>query len=392
MTLKTPMKLNFPFRSNYPNYETGQVTLLPTPQRIGALPDFTGRGVQMAFIDSGFSNHPDLTGRVKMHVDASTRHILEQDSVKQTNGMSWHGQMTSVIATGDGRTSNGYFKGIATDAELFLIKVSTPDFRIKERDILRGLQWIFDSHHRHNIRVVNVSVGGDDYSNDRNHFLHRIVHKLHEIGIVVVIAAGNSGRDFLVPPASAPEAITVGGYDDQNLLDQDNWTLYHHSYGTVYDGSQKPNIISPANWIASPLLPDSPTETEIGYLARMLDVQSADELKPILQEGRETLGLTDTEVQTVTFQLFSDLQERIYHHKVIDGKHQHVDGTSVAAPITAAVIAQMLEANPKLTPQQVYNILTDTAKPKNNFDSHRQGAGLLDAPAAVLAAKQFVIA
>lgn len=389
MKTTTPMKLDFPFKSNYPNYQAGQVTLLPTATRINALTDYTGQGVEMAFVDSGFSNHADLTGRIKRHIDASTRHIIEQDRIHDTTGLSWHGQMTSVIAAGDGRTSNGHFRGIVPEVDLTLIKVSTPDYRIKERDILRGLQWIYDSHHRHNIRVVNVSVGGDNYSNDSNHFLHRIVHKLYEIGIVVVVAAGNSGRDFLVPPASAPEALTIGGYDDQNTLNNDDWVLYHHSYGTVYNGSQKPDLIAPANWIASPLLPDSPTETEIGYLAQMLNVQSEDELLPILKEAKDVLNLTDIETKQVTFQLFSDLQERIYHHKVIDGKHQHVDGTSVAAPITAAVIAQMIQANPKLTPQQVYNILTATAKRRDNFEDHRQGAGLLDAPAAVLAAKDL---
>ena len=61
----------------------------------------------------------------------------------------------------------------------------------------------------------------------------------------------------------------------------------------------------------------------------------------------------------------------------------------IVGGITAAVIAQMIQANPKLTPQQVYNILTATAKPRDDFDSHRQGAGLLDAPAAVLAAKEL---
>ena len=34
--------------------------ILPTPLRLGASPRYTGNGVTMAFLDSGFYNHPDL--------------------------------------------------------------------------------------------------------------------------------------------------------------------------------------------------------------------------------------------------------------------------------------------------------------------------------------------
>lgn len=380
------MKLDFPFVSNYPNYKAGEVTLLPTPERINALTDYTGRGVCMAFVDSGFSNHPDLAGRVVCHVDASTNHIIEQERVMQTGGASWHGQMTSVIAAGDGRTSGGKFRGVAPEADLILIKVMTPDFRLKEADILRGLQWIYDTRHRFDVRVVNVSVGGDRPTDDPNHMLHRIVRKLVEAGITVVIASGNSGRDKLVPPASAPKAITVGGYDDQNSLDQDMWTLYHHNYGQVYNGEQKPDLLAPANWLASPLLPGSDTAREVGFLADVLGVNSREELQPLLTQAPEALNLSEAQVEHIDFALFNLLQERIYHHKVIDHHHQHVDGTSVATPIVSGVIAQMLQAHPSLTPFEVRSILMDTAIPFDRFPAHRQGAGVLNAAGAVRAA------
>jgi uncharacterized protein YlxW (UPF0749 family) len=53
-----------PFRSNYPQFVPHQVTALPTPQRLGALTDVTGEGVVIAYVDSGFSRHPDIEGRV----------------------------------------------------------------------------------------------------------------------------------------------------------------------------------------------------------------------------------------------------------------------------------------------------------------------------------------
>ncbi|MFT8131105.1 S8 family serine peptidase, partial [Salmonella enterica] len=67
--------------------------------------------------------------------------------------------------------------------------------------------------------------------------------------------------------------------------------------------------------------------------------------------------------------------------------YQHVDGTSFAAPIVASVIAQMLEANPTLTPAAIKNILISTADRIPNATVIRQGYGRLNAHRAVDYAK-----
>ncbi len=197
------------FTSNYPTHQHG--TLLSTPERTGANQTYTGRGVVMAYIDSGFFPHPDLTGRILVHVDATTNRIKESSADFQASDLSWHGQMTSVIAAGDGRTSNGKYRGIASDAQLVLIKVSNRRSQIKEKDILRGMRWLIANHTRFNVRILNISVGGDVESSDPKYPLHRAVRTLTEAGITVVAAVGNRDVRRIVPPASAPEAITVGG-------------------------------------------------------------------------------------------------------------------------------------------------------------------------------------
>lgn len=377
------MTLQFPLVSNYPHYKKNTVSLMSTPERVHAHPDFDGAGVQIAFIDSGFSNHPDLTGRIAIHVDASTHTIVEEPKVMNYTDMSWHGQMTSVIAAGDGRMSNGRFRGIASGAELILIKISTPTFRIKEPDILRGLRWVYEARDYHKIRVVNVSVGGDFHSSDPDNRLHKMVRNLTDVGITVVVAAGNSGRDRLLPPASASEALTIGGYQDHNTHDEDQWTLYNHNHEVVYDATQKPELIAPAEWIVSPLLPDSETEAEIGYLARLLTARNKADVCRIVTHGQEALHLTDAEIEVINKSLYDKLQDRIFHHKVVDADHQYVDGTSVAAPIVTSVIAQMLQANPSLSPHDIRRILMESARPIDRFPDHLQGAGILQAKRAV---------
>jgi len=370
------------FTSNYPNFQAGEPTLLSTPERTGALAQYTGAGVTIAFIDSGFYPHPDLDGRILVHADASTNHITEQTNDFESNDLSWHGQMTSVIACGDGKMSNGKYRGIASGANVVLVKVSTPIGHIKEGDILRGLRWVIDTYKRLNIQVVNISVGGDFVYNKADHLLHKAIRKLTKAGVTVVVAAGNRHVDYLLPPASAAEAITVGGFDDHNSLDQSQWTPYHHNYGVVYDGTPKPELIAPANWLASPIMPHSSVAREAYWLGRLLQNPTEQEVQSLLAEGFNDLGFHPEEIKKDAA-LYHKLEARIHAHKIVDTQHQHVDGTSVAAPIVTSVIAQMLQANPRLTPRQIRAILTRTARRLNGVPVEQQGAGVLNASAAV---------
>jgi serine protease AprX len=342
----------------------------------------------MAFIDAGFSNHPDLSGRILAHVDASTAEIRVQPEVTHTTPASWHGQMTSVIAAGDGHNSGGVYRGLASQSRLVLVKVSTPQLRVKEIDIMRGLNWLLGHHAQYGVQIVNISVGGDFVSDDPAHPLHTAVRDLVEQGVVVVIAAGNRTIDTLVPPASAPEAITVGGYSDENTFDRRHWHGYGNSYGTAYDGTAKPELVAPARWIASPILPDSNAEREIAWLAPLLRGYDGTALQRLLHEGREALHIApDAEADT---DLYTLLQDRIDYHKIINESYQHVDGTSVAAPIVASVIAQMLEVNPRLTPLEIKRILTETAQPLPHIAPARQGAGGVNAADAVAMAAAYL--
>ncbi len=378
------------FTSNYPFSQPGQMTLLSTVERVGALPQHTGRGVVMAFVDSGFYPHPEIAGRVLVHVDASTGHITEQaPNAFEASDLSWHGQMTSIIAAGDGRNSGGKYRGIASEAKLVLIKVSTPRGQIKENDILRGLRWLIDTHLRFDVRVVNISVGGDFVSADPHHPLHEAVRKLVEAGVVVVTAAGNRLIDSVVPPASAADAITVGGMDDHNSLDQSLWTPYHSNYGIAPDGRLKPDLIAPAEWIAGPIMPETVVAREARWLGPLLQAPDHKQMNRLLKKGYADLGISRSLALQPDDHVYAMLQARINTHKIVDANHQHVDGTSVAAPIVSSVIAQMLEVNPSLTPQQIRSILTETAQPLANTPHERQGAGVLRAADAVIRASEF---
>jgi hypothetical protein len=65
----------------YPIYAPDDLRLLPAYELIDASPEYSGAGVTMAFLDSGFYPHPDLTrpeNRILCYVDATGNNLLRR--------------------------------------------------------------------------------------------------------------------------------------------------------------------------------------------------------------------------------------------------------------------------------------------------------------------------
>ena len=80
----------------YPVFSRDALDLLPTPERLRAHPDYTGRRVTIAFLDSGFYPHPDLarpTNRIVRYVDATDTVPVEVAEPKVPRIEKWHGTM-----------------------------------------------------------------------------------------------------------------------------------------------------------------------------------------------------------------------------------------------------------------------------------------------------------
>jgi serine protease AprX len=60
-----------------------------------------------------------------------------------------------------------------------------------------------------------------------------------------------------------------------------------------------------------------------------------------------------------------------------------LSGTSMAAPVVSGTVALMLQANPRLTPNEIKAILEFTAQRYAGYDRLTQGSGFLNAAAAV---------
>ena len=366
--------------------------VLSTPLRLDADDRFTGRGVTIAFLDSGFYPHVDLTSPSNRIV--GYRNLLDADgelgSLFQPDVASWHGMMTSVVAAGNGSLSNGFYRGIAQDADVVLVKLARTG-RITEENIQEGLEWVLANRVKFRIRIVNISAGGDYEQSYLHDPLSQTVEKCAAEGITVVCAVGNAGHlpnHPVFPPASSPSCIAVGGLDDNNSMNRAKRGMYRSSYGPTYDGLQKPEVIAPSIWVPAPILPNTPTAQQAAFL-KALDAASDAELHSMIAANPGVDAELDAALDRPVHSIRQIIILKIRRENVITKHYKYVDGTSFSAPIVSSVVAQMLEANSSLTPPQIKRILISTAERLPHYEVDRQGWGVIDPRRAVEMALAF---
>jgi serine protease AprX len=366
--------------------------VLSTPLRLDADERFTGKGVCIAFLDSGFYPHPDLTTPKNRII--GYRNMMQEDgdltSLFQPDVASWHGMMTSVVAAGNGALSNGFYRGIAPEADVVLVKLARTG-RITEQNIEDGLEWVLKNRSRYGIRIVNISAGGDFEQSYLHDSLSEMVEECTRQGLTVVCAVGNAGHlpnHPVFPPASAPSCIAVGGLDDKNSINRAKRGMYRSSYGPTIDGLQKPEVIAPSIWVPAPILPNTPTAQQAELLEK-LDKANDEELHDIIRNNPNIDAELDAALDRPVHSIRQIIALKIRRENVITKHYKYVDGTSFAAPIVSSVIAQMLEANPRLTPQQIKRILISTAERLPHYEVDRQGWGVIDPRRAVEKAEKM---
>jgi serine protease AprX len=359
--------------------------ILSIPERLDADPRLTGRGVCIGFVDSGFYPHPDLMRperRIVAYVDV-TRDLPVAAEFFAAQVFGWHGTMASCCAAGNGYLSGGRYRGLASASDVVLIKAGADRGRILGKNVANGIRLPL-RHPELGIRVLNISLGVDRDDPDYDD-VEAAVAEVVAAGITVIAAAGNDAGQTPGAPGSATEAITVGGADDHNTPDTDDDAPWPSSYGSPRPGINKPDLLAPAIWLPAPMLPGTLTAREAGPLFQLLSVlEEAAAGHAFSPEGSEREQAERASVKA----LLEAVDARIHRCKYISPDYQHVDGTSFAAPITSSVAAQMLEANPTLTPAQIRKGLLITAEALPGVDPLQQGAGMLRPRAAVLWAKR----
>ena len=186
-------------------------------------------------------------------------------SLETADVASWHGMMTSVVAAGNGHLSDGFYRSIAPEAKVVLVKIGKTG-HIPESNIEKGLRWVLtnkavsDSHRQHFRRGrlrTNVSSQSAESASRR----------AVKAGMTVVCAVGNAGLapgHPVLPPASAPSSIAVV---DSTIRTH---SIEHGAECIVPRMVQRSTVcknrkIAPGIWVAGPILPHTPTADEVVF-------------------------------------------------------------------------------------------------------------------------------
>lgn len=160
-----------------------------------------GKGVKLVVIDTGIDmTHPELSGIIKGGWNAiSTAATFNDD-----NGHGSH--VAGTIAAKD--DAKGVV-GVAPEVDLYGVKVLDENGSGTFDDVIAGMLWAVENK----MEVANMSLG----ANSGNQALADAVEAMRKGGVILIAAAGNSGRSVGYP-AAYPGAIAVAASNSSDGL------------------------------------------------------------------------------------------------------------------------------------------------------------------------------
>jgi serine protease AprX len=287
---------------------------------------YSSRDVVIAVIDSGIDgNHPDFgNGKIIAWKDFLSNRAQPYDDAS-------HGTHVASIAAGAVNTVGGVMTGgVAPGAALIGLRVGSAAGVSTDRGVA-AIDWCVQNKDTYGIRIINISWG-PSLTSDGTDAIGRAVDRASAAGLLVVAAAGNAGPwTYTVGGAAAARtALAVGGMHDlgsSSVSAKNGFVLASFSSrGPTADGRVKPDVVAPG----------------VSILAANAN----------------------------------------------RGTYVRNSGTSFSAPFVSGLAALILQANSKLTPAEVIDLLKSTAihfgpgtGANNDF-----GAGRVDGYAALLKA------
>ncbi len=327
-----------------------------------------GTGVGVAVIDSGIAANADLN-----NASGVSRVVYNQSFVMgdtTTSDKYGHGTHVAGLIGGTGLasgTANGYaakYAGVAPNVNLINLRALDQNGNGTDSQVIAAIQQAITLKSTYNIRVISMSLGRPVFESYTLDPVDQAVEAAWKAGIVVVVAAGNSGRSgpswgfaTIGVPANDPAVITVGATMTLNTATRvdDKIASYSSKGPTVLDHIVKPDLVAPGNRIASLRVVGSTMDTKY----------------PQYQVAPNSGA----------------------------SKYFILSGTSMATPLVSGAVALMLQKTPSLTPDQVKARLLKTAWKgvgqytsssdslgniyNNEYDLFTYGAGYLDIDAAL---------
>ena len=200
---------------------------------------YTGKGVDVAVIDTGVTRVPGLGGTGKVIDGPDLSFDSQNAAFAHLDGFGHGTNIASIIAGSDVAAgakatkcstclaSSLYsdttkFVGVAPEARIINVKAGAADGAADVSQVIASIDWVVQHQHDNgmNIRVINLSFGTDSVQPAQVDPLSYAVEAAWHKGIVVVAAAGNDGLGSasLADPAYNPTILAVGAVDDENTV------------------------------------------------------------------------------------------------------------------------------------------------------------------------------
>lgn len=302
----------------------------------------TGAGVGVALIDSGVTPVQGLNnpGQVVNGPD-----LTEESQSPTTDHLDTYGHgtfMAGIIAGDDpgvnpakSQGNQQAYMGVAPSATIVSVKVADATGTTDVSQVIAGIDWVVQNAHDPglNIRVINLSFG----TNSTQSYLVDPLAFACEVawrdGIVVVASAGNNGTTGgLNMPAADPFVIAVGAVDTNGHPGPAGAII--PSFSAQGNGTRNPDIVAPGDHVEGLRDPGSYIDSNYGSTGQ--------------------------------------LSSRFFRGS----------GTSEAAAFVSGSVAELLQKNSGLTPDQVKGVLMQTAQPIGGVSPTLQGAGIINMRAA----------
>jgi len=184
--------------------KTPQTEIIDWGLRMISIPDIwkqtKGEGITVAVLDTGYSDHKDLKGAIIKKKDFTNTGVNDKE-----------GHSTHCIGIIGARQNKIGVIGVAPECRIISGKVLGNDGSGRIKWIIEGIKWAIEEE----VDIISMSLG----SAFPHPKLKRTIKEAIKKGIIVVCAAGNSGKkknqNTIDYPAKYKETIAIGSYNNE---------------------------------------------------------------------------------------------------------------------------------------------------------------------------------
>ena len=317
---------------------------------------YTGNGVIVAVLDTGVNyNHIDIAGSLWDGGSAYPHHGY--DVVNHDNDpMDDHGHGSHCAGIVAGQGNAGTQTGIAPGAKVMAIKVMDDTGYGGDEQLYEGVEFALE----HGANILSCSFGDPETGGYAPY--RQVAETLLAAGVVAAVAAGNSGDQQYAYPVpfniQAPGNCPPPWFHPDQTLTGGHTAVVCIGATDANDGHCSFSSVGPVTW------------AEGDNIGNYNDY-------PYENGNPAATGLIRPDISAPGANIIS------LNYATNNG-YVAYDGTSMATPCAAGVMALLLEADPTLSPAQVDSIIELTAVKIGNYKKNNiTGSGRIDALAAV---------